>query len=48
MTPIKDIAGKFSISERTVKYRIASILKKANVKNQRELILRYFSGTNEE
>ena len=48
MTPIKDIAGKFSISERTVKYRIASILKKANVKNQRELVLRYFSGTKEE
>ncbi len=47
MTPVKDIAVKFSVSERTVKYRIASILKKAQVKNQRELILRYFSGTNE-
>ncbi len=47
MKPIRDIAEKLSISERTVKYRIASILKKAQVKNQRELILRYFSDTND-
>ncbi|MCR5085652.1 MAG: LuxR C-terminal-related transcriptional regulator [Succinivibrionaceae bacterium] len=39
LAPIKDIARRLGISERTVKYRITQILKKTGARSQKDLLL---------